>query len=99
MTHQVSQFDESSVVITTFIGKVNMTREDVMKAQEQFSLTDQPIIIATLLDGTDCKILLYNGFAKSFMSKQYYLRNISLHGCSNFCSKAKVIHIWQWIRC
>ena len=72
-THQVRQFDESSVVCITYLGKVNMSREDVPKAQEQFLLTDQSTTIGTLLGGTTYKIYLDSGGTKSFMSKQYHL--------------------------
>ena len=34
--HQVSQSDKSSAVGTTYLDKINMTREDAMKIQEQF---------------------------------------------------------------
>ena len=73
--HQVSQFDDSSTVSTTYLGKTDRTRKDVIKVQEQFSVTNHSTIEGTLLDGTDCKILLDIGASKIFMSKQYYLRN------------------------
>ena len=38
-----------------------MTREDAQKVQEQFLLTDQSMMIGTLQDDTDCKILLDSG--------------------------------------
>ena len=49
--------------------------------------------MATLLDGTDSKILLDIGATKSFMSKQYYLRNKSLHMLPKFGSKANIFSI------
>ena len=49
--------------------------------------------VHTLLDGTDCIILLDSGATKSFMSKQYYLSNKSLHGLPKFRSKAKVTYV------
>ena len=39
--HQVSQSGESSAACTIYLGKVEMSREDALKAQHQFSLTDQ----------------------------------------------------------
>ena len=71
--HQVSQFDDSSAVSTTYLGKTDKMRKNVIKAQEQFSITYHCTIVGTLLDGTECKILLDSGGTKSFMSKQYYL--------------------------
>ena len=38
--HQVSQFDESSAVRTTYLSKVNMLRKNAPMAQEHFTLTD-----------------------------------------------------------
>ena len=89
--HQVSQFDDSSVVHTTYLGKSGRTRKGVIRAQEQFSITGQSTTVGTLLDGTDCKILFDSGYTESFMSKQYYLRNKTLHGLQMFILKANVI--------
>ena len=36
--HQVSQFDVSSAVSIIYLGKVEMSREDVLKAKDQFHL-------------------------------------------------------------
>ena len=52
--HQVGQYDESSALNITYVGKVEMSREDALKALEQLSLTYQSTMIGTLLDGTDC---------------------------------------------
>ena len=65
-------------------------KENIIKLQEQCSITDHPTTIGTLLDGTECKILLDSGASKSFMSKHYSLRNISLHGLPEFSTKTKV---------
>ena len=67
--HQITQFDYSSAVSTTYLGKTDRTRKDVTKAQEQFSIADQSTTVGTLLDGLDCKILLDSSATKSFMSK------------------------------
>ena len=37
--YQVSQYDESTAVITTYLRKVRMSKQDAFRAQEQFSLT------------------------------------------------------------
>ena len=87
--HQVSQFDESSVVSTTYSGKVTMTRDNVMKGQEQFSIENQSTIIRTLLDAKDCKILLDSDAIKSSMSKQYWLWNKYLHCLPKVAQKPK----------
>ena len=84
--HYISQFDESSDLSTAYLGEGEMSRENALKAQKQFSPTDQSTTMGTSLDGTDCKLLLDNGASKSFMSKQYYLRNNCLHGLPKFKS-------------
>ena len=76
-----------------------MTREDVMKVQEQFSLTGQPKTIGTLQGTIVIKILLGTGPTKKFISKQYYLRNKSLHVLPKFISKAKVIQVGSGAKC
>ena len=91
--HLVSQFNDSSTESTTYLGKTDRRGKGVMKAQEQFSVTDQSTTKGTLLDGTDCKILLDSGATKGFMSELYYLKNTSLHGIPRFSSKAEVIKI------
>ena len=71
-----------------------MATEDVVKAQEQCSYTDQSKTTGTLLNGTDCKKnLLDSSSTKSFIPKQYYFRKKSLHELPMLNSKAKVIQI------
>ena len=67
--HQVSQFDDSSPVSTTYLSETDKTGKTVIKAQGQFSIMDHSTTVHTLLDGTECKILLDNGATQSFMSK------------------------------
>ena len=68
--HQVSKSDYSSAVRTTYLGRVEQSRRNALKAQEQISITDQSITVGTLLDETDCKILLDSGAINIFISKQ-----------------------------
>ena len=91
--HQASQFDDFSAVHTSYFGKTDKTKKNVIKAQEQFSITDHSTTVDTLLYVTECQIHLDRGATKSFMSKQCYLRNKSLYGLPKFSSKAKVIQV------
>ena len=68
-------------------------KKTVIKAQEQFSIMDHSTTVGTLLDDTECTILLDSSATKSYISKQYSLRNKSLHGSLKFSSKVKVIHV------
>ena len=56
-----------------------MSREDSLKAQEQFLLTDQSTAMDILLDGTNCKILVGSGAGNNVLPK--------------ISSKAKVIQV------
>ena len=89
--HQASQFDESSALRTTYLGKVEKSREDVLKVHEQFSPTYQSATMGTLLYYTDCKIFLDKGASMSFMSKQYCLRKIQF--------KSKRYSSCKWSKC
>ena len=91
--HQICQFDDSDAISTTYLGKTDRSRKDVIKPQGQFSITDQFMKEGTLLDGTNYKTLLDNDATQSFMSKQYYRRNNSLHGLAKFSSGAKAIQV------
>ena len=55
VVHQVDQFDESSALSTIYLGKVNMIKEDNLKAQKEFLLTDNSTTLGKLLNYTDCK--------------------------------------------
>ena len=45
--HQVSRFDDSSAVNTTYLGKTDKTRKHVIKAREQFSIMDHSTTVET----------------------------------------------------
>ena len=68
-----------------------MSKEDAIKVQWQFLLRDQFTAIETLLDGAETKIIPDSGGKKSFISKQFYVRNKSLYKLSKFSSNGKVI--------
>ena len=89
--HQVSQFDESSDLSTTYLNKVEMSREDALKAQEQFSLVDQSTAVGTLQDDIDGNIPLDSGATMNFMLKHYYLRSKCLHWLPKSSSRVKII--------
>ena len=90
LIHWISQFNDTGALSKIYLDKTDRTRKGAINAQEQFSITDQSTTVGTLLDCTDCKILLDSGATQSFMSKQYNLRNKSLHRLPNFSSKAKL---------
>ena len=75
-----NRFDENVDLSTTYLGKIGMKREDIMKAEESFPISEQGFVMGRILNGEECQILLDMGASKSYMSKSYYLRlnNISL---------------------
>ena len=49
-----------------------MRREDIMKAEESFPISEQSFVMGRILNGEECQILLNTGASKSYMSKSYY---------------------------
>ena len=71
---QVTRFDESTDLSTTYLGKTDETREYVIKAEEKIPISGQGYTNGKLLDQTECSILIDTGASKSYMSKSYYMR-------------------------
>ena len=69
-----TKFDENSYLSTTYLGRINVTRLDKIKAEEKFPISEQGYTVGKLLDGMECQILLDMAASKSFMSKSQYLR-------------------------
>ena len=91
--HQVNQFDDSSYVSTTYLGKTDKTRKNVMKATRAIFNYGTLHNSRHFTKWYRVQIFLDSGATKSFLSKQYFLRNKSLHGLPKFSSKAKVIQV------
>ena len=95
-----NKFDENVDLSTTYFGKIDMKREDIMKAEESFPISEQSFVIEKVLNGEECQILLDTGVSKSYMSKSYYLRCKVLHDLPKFASKIQRIQVGngQYIR-
>ena len=87
-----SRFDENVDLSMTYLRSINMKRDEVMKAEESFPISEQGFVMGKLMNGEECQILLDTGASKSYMSKSYYLRCKSLHNLPKFASKM------QWIQ-
>ena len=87
------KFDEDTDLSTTYLGKVNMTRDTEVKAEESFPITARGYTRGQLLNGTDCEILIDTGTSKSCMSKSYYMRCKSLHAMPKFTSTTRRIQV------
>ena len=88
-----SRFDENVDLSTTYLGRINMKREEMLKAEESFPISGQGFVTGKLMNGEECQILLDTGASKSYMSKSYYLRCKSLHSLPKFASKTQRIQV------
>ena len=70
-----------------------MKREDIMKAEESFPISEQGFVMGKIANGDECQILLDTGASKSYMSKSYYLRCKALHELPKFASKTQRIQV------
>ena len=67
-----NRFDENSNLSTTYLRKVDK-KDQQLKAEESFPISEHGYTLGRLLDGTDCQLLLDTGVSKSFMSKSFYM--------------------------
>ena len=88
-----SRFDENIDMSMTYLGRIDMKRDEVMKAEESFPISEQGFVMDQLMNGEECQILLDTGASKSYMSKSYYLRCKSLHNLPKFASKRQRIPV------
>ena len=88
-----SRFDENMDLSTTYLGRVNMQREEMLKAEESFPISEQGFVKGKLKSDEECQILLDTGANKSYMSKSYYLRCKSLHDLPKFASRMQRIQV------
>ena len=88
-----SRFDENVDLSTTYLGRIDMKREEVMKAEDSFPISEQGFVMGKLMNGEECQILLATGASKSYMSKSYYLKCKSLHKLPKFALKTQRIQV------
>ena len=83
------RFNENSDLSTTY--RSDKVRNDRLKAEESFPISDHGYMLGKLLDGTECQLLLDTGASKSFMSKSSYMQCKSLCSLPKFASKTQRI--------
>ena len=88
-----SRFDENVDLSMTYLGRIDMKRDEIMKAEESFPISEQGFVMGKLMNGEECQILLDMGARKSYMSKSYYLRCESLHNLPKFALKTQRIQV------
>ena len=88
-----SRFDENVDLSTTYLGRIDIKREEVMKAEESFPISEQGFVMGKWMKSEECQILLDTGVSISYMSKSYYLKCKSLHKLPKFASKMQTIQV------
>ena len=88
-----TRFDENSDLGTTYLGKADRSKNNKIRAEESFPISEQGYSIEKLLDGTECQILLDMGASKSFTSRSHYLCCKSLHSLPKFASEIQRIQV------
>ena len=83
-----NRFDKNSDLSTTYLGRVDK-RNQQLKAEESFPISEHGYTSGKLLDGTECQLLLDTGKSKSFISKSFYMQCQSLHSFQNLLKKTK----------
>ena len=87
------RFDENSDFSTTYLGKSDRSKNDKLKAEESFPISEQEYMLGKLLDGTKCQLLLDTGANKS--SCQNPITCAVSHSllCQNLPSKTQRIQV------
>ena len=68
-----SRFNKNSDLSTTYLGRSDKARNDKLKVEESFPVSEHGYMSCKLLDGTEWQLLLDTGTSKSFMSKSFYM--------------------------
>ena len=77
----------------TYLARSDKARNDKLKAEESFPISEHGYTSGKLLDGTECQLLLDMGTSKSFMSKSFCMQFKSLHSLPKFTSKTQRIQV------
>ena len=80
------RFDENSDLSTSYLGESDRSKNDKLKAEESFPISEQRYTLG-IINGSQCQLLLDTGASKSFMSKYFYMCCKSLHSLPKFASK------------
>ena len=86
-------FHESSDLSTTYLGKIAVTKETEIMAEEKFPISGQGYTLGKMSDGTECQILLDTGTSKSYMSKSFYLKCKTPHVLPKLASNTQRIQV------
>ena len=84
-----TRFDENSDLSTTSLGKSERSRNDKLKGEESFPISEHGYTLGKLLDRKEWQLLLDTGVSKSLMSESFYMQCTSLHSLPNLLQKLK----------
>ena len=87
-----NRFDENSNLSTTYLGRVDK-KDQYLKVDESFPISEHGYTLGRLLDGTECQLLLHTGVSKSFMFKSFYMQCKLLHSLPKFASRMQRIQV------
>ena len=59
-----TRFDEGSDLSMTYLGRLDITRASIIKAEEKCPISEQGYVVGKLLDNTEFQILLDTGASK-----------------------------------
>ena len=68
-----TRFDDNSDLSATYLGRSDKTRNDKLKVEESFPISEHGYTKGKLLDGAECQLLIDTGASKLFMSKSFYM--------------------------
>ena len=88
-----TRFGENSDLSTIYLGKLDRSKNDKLKAEESFPISEQGYTLGKLLDRAECQLLLDTGASKSFMSNLFYMDCKSLHSLPKFALKTQIIQV------
>ena len=85
-----NRFDKNSDLSTIYFGRVDK-KDQQLKAEESFPISEHGYTLGRLLVGTECQLLLDTGASKSFMSKSFFMQCKLLHSLPKFASRMQRI--------
>ena len=88
-----ARFNENLDLGMTYLGRTDRTRNDKLKAEESFPISEHGYTSGKLLDGTECQPLLDTGASKSLIFKSFYMQCKSLQSLPKFASKTQRIQV------
>ena len=88
-----TRFDENLDLSTTYLAKSDRSKNDKIKAEESFPISEEGYMLGKLLHGIKCQILLDTRSSKSFILKSYYMCCMSLYSLPKFTSKTQRIQV------